>query len=199
LDKQFLIGNGLLISPVLQAGATSVSAYFPAGAWYDWYTHAQETDGKAQWKTVSAPIDKIPVHIRGGVIIPIQQPSLTTTDTRKNPFGLIVALSNSSGSAQGTLYYDDGESLSVGQDATLINFSASSQGRTSGSLKGTPIDSWSGIQALPLDVISVLGIAASPSSVKLNGFDVKFQFQNQELTLSNLGIPLNHQFNLVWQ
>jgi alpha-glucosidase (family GH31 glycosyl hydrolase) len=39
LDRQFLIGSSILITPVLSPGATSVSGYFPKGVWYDWYTH----------------------------------------------------------------------------------------------------------------------------------------------------------------
>lgn len=34
IDRQFLWGEGLLVSPVLEEGATSVSAYFPPGVWY---------------------------------------------------------------------------------------------------------------------------------------------------------------------
>ena len=38
IDKQFLWGSGLMISPVLDEGATEKSIYFPHGAWYDYYT-----------------------------------------------------------------------------------------------------------------------------------------------------------------
>ena len=33
IDKQFMWGNALLITPVLTQGATSVTGYFPAGVW----------------------------------------------------------------------------------------------------------------------------------------------------------------------
>jgi alpha-glucosidase (family GH31 glycosyl hydrolase) len=33
IDQQFLLGSGLLVSPVLQQGATQVVAYLPNGLW----------------------------------------------------------------------------------------------------------------------------------------------------------------------
>lgn len=38
VDKQFLWGRGLLVTPVLEPGADSVTGYFPRGVWYDYYT-----------------------------------------------------------------------------------------------------------------------------------------------------------------
>ncbi len=35
IDRQFLWGSGLLITPVLDQFATSVSGYFPDARWYD--------------------------------------------------------------------------------------------------------------------------------------------------------------------
>lgn len=38
IDRQFMWGSGLLITPVVEKGDTSVQAYFPGGEWYDYYT-----------------------------------------------------------------------------------------------------------------------------------------------------------------
>ncbi len=43
-------------------------------------------------------------------MIPTQEPALVTRDARKNPWGVIAALSLD-GSASGSLYVDDGASL----------------------------------------------------------------------------------------
>jgi len=51
------------------------------------------------------------MYIRGGNIIPIQAPGLTTAESRKNPYSLIVALR--SGRADGGIYLDDGESYNA--------------------------------------------------------------------------------------
>lgn len=87
-------GDGLLISPVLNEGDNTVKAYLPNDGerWYDlhevtnivhdnyllwWLVQVKEvTAGDV---TLDAPITIIPLHVRGGVIIPQQGANLTTT------------------------------------------------------------------------------------------------------------------------
>ncbi|XP_071276375.1 sucrase-isomaltase, intestinal-like, partial [Agelaius tricolor] len=38
LDRQFLWGEGLLVSPVLEPGVTQVRAYLPDARWFDFHT-----------------------------------------------------------------------------------------------------------------------------------------------------------------
>lgn len=38
IDKQFLWGRSLLVTPVLDPGVDYVDGYFPEGLWYDYYT-----------------------------------------------------------------------------------------------------------------------------------------------------------------
>ena len=52
------------------------------------------------------------IHIRGGSILPLQDPGLTTVESRHNVFSLLIAL-DGNGDASGDLYVDDGESLDV--------------------------------------------------------------------------------------
>ena len=53
----------------------------------------------------------VQIYIRGGHIIPMQGPGLTTTESRRNPYSLLVALDVAGGSqAFGDIYLDDGES-----------------------------------------------------------------------------------------
>lgn len=71
--------------------------------------------------TLYAHTDTIPLLIRGGSIIPTQQPALNTALSRKNNFTLIAAY-NSNLTASGSLYWDDGESLGK-LECEKINFS----------------------------------------------------------------------------
>jgi len=59
---------------------------------------------------LNAPSDFINLHVRGGNILPTQEPALNTLKSKQNPFGLIVALSEN-GKAEGGIYYDDGDSI----------------------------------------------------------------------------------------
>ena len=60
--------------------------------------------------TLNAPLGTIPIHIRGGYILPTQDPAVNTVASRKNPFGLLVALDDN-GQAAGNMYWDQGDDL----------------------------------------------------------------------------------------
>jgi alpha-glucosidase len=109
-----------MITPVLSQGAVTVDGVFPGvgsgEVWYDWYNQSAVTAGAGQNITIDAPLGHIPVYVRGGSVLPMQEPALTTIASRKNPWGLLVALGGE-GTADGALYVDDGESLV--QNATL--------------------------------------------------------------------------------
>ena len=71
IDKQFLWGSGFMISPALHKDQTKVEAYFPSGIWYDYHTRslASTTSG---YITIECLLDCLPLHIKGGSIIPAQ-------------------------------------------------------------------------------------------------------------------------------
>ncbi|CAH7470255.1 Mgam [Phodopus roborovskii] len=121
IDKQFLLGPAFLVSPVLEPNARNVSAYFPTALWYDYYTGAA-TNSTGEWKTLPAPLEHINLHVRGGYILPWQQPARNTHLSRKNPLGLIVALDENK-EARGELFWDDGESKDLTTNNVLCKFS----------------------------------------------------------------------------
>uniref|UniRef100_A0A8C7KBT5 Alpha glucosidase n=1 Tax=Oncorhynchus kisutch TaxID=8019 RepID=A0A8C7KBT5_ONCKI len=120
IDRQFLWGSSLLVSPVLEQGAVELAAYLPPGTWYSL---------KGQYLLLPAPLDTINVHVREGHIIPQQEPGLTTSASRSNPFLLTVALS-AGGWAWGDLFWDDGDSLDTFQrgDYSYVIFIAGQVG-----------------------------------------------------------------------
>jgi len=65
IDSQFLIGDSILVAPVLDKDVHSRDVYLP-GATYTWKNHAtQETFKGGQWLVdVSAKLDEVPVFIR---------------------------------------------------------------------------------------------------------------------------------------
>ncbi|KAH9456773.1 hypothetical protein Pst134EB_012974 [Puccinia striiformis f. sp. tritici] len=117
IDKQFFFGDSILISPVIEANSTSVKAYFPESQ-YTEFSSRQIVGVSGTTELVNVEIDQIPVHIKPGSILPIRQVAtnqtsqlaMTTTEVRKRNFEILV-VTGSSGSAKGSLYFDDGESL----------------------------------------------------------------------------------------
>lgn len=66
---QYLFGEELLISPIYEKGAVQTDVELPAGSvWIDYWTG--KTFAGGQTITVSAPIDRMPVFIKQGSIIP---------------------------------------------------------------------------------------------------------------------------------
>jgi len=63
---------------ILLQNEYSVNAYFPADLWYDIYDGHLEVDSSGLWRTLKAPLEKINVHVRGGSIIAMQRPAVTT-------------------------------------------------------------------------------------------------------------------------
>jgi alpha-D-xyloside xylohydrolase len=68
LNDEYLLGPDLLVAPVITAGATSRLVYLPAGTWFDYWTGARLAGGRTV--RVVAPLDRIPLLVRGGALIP---------------------------------------------------------------------------------------------------------------------------------
>ncbi|KAI5086333.1 lysosomal alpha-glucosidase isoform X1 [Silurus meridionalis] len=60
-----------MVTPVLEPGVESVVGYVPKGLWYDFYT-GDLLVSKGEEIKLHAPLDKINLHLREGVIIPTQ-------------------------------------------------------------------------------------------------------------------------------
>ncbi|XP_066118577.1 maltase-glucoamylase isoform X2 [Saccopteryx bilineata] len=109
IDEQFLLGPALLVSPVLGPNTRNITAYFPEARWYDYYMGV-DIKASRQWKALPAPLDHINLHVRGGHILPCQEPAQNTHLSRQKFLGFKVALDDK-GTAEGWLFWDDGESI----------------------------------------------------------------------------------------
>lgn len=120
-ELQFFYGDSILVSPVADEGQTSVEAYFPDDLFYDWFT-GKRVDGNEKNITLdNIGTTSIPIHIRGGSILPLRSKSaMTTTELRRRGFEILIAPGRS-GYARGELYLDDGESVNPGT-TSLVQF-----------------------------------------------------------------------------
>jgi alpha-D-xyloside xylohydrolase len=105
LADEFMFGPAFLISPVITAGATSRNTYLPAGSsWYDFWTGAPLKGGNVN--LAAAPLDKIPLYVRAGSIIPLGPELQYTNEQPADPIELRI-YRGADGSFQ--LYEDDGQ------------------------------------------------------------------------------------------
>lgn len=71
VEDAFMFGPDLLVAPVLHEGARRRQVYLPAGThWTDAWTD-RKLDG-GQWITADAPLDRIPLYLRGDARLPIR-------------------------------------------------------------------------------------------------------------------------------
>jgi alpha-glucosidase len=108
---QFLYGADILVSPVTEENSTSVTIYLPDDRFYAFDTWGVVEGAGAEVTLDDVDFTEIPLHVRGGAVIPLRAESaLTTTEVRTKPFHLIVA-PDRDGRASGKLYLDDGDSI----------------------------------------------------------------------------------------
>ena len=115
-DQEYMLGPSLLVAPVVQQGATSRTVYLPAGAnWIDYYSEANYPGG--QVINVNAPIDRIPLFVRAGSIIPAGPNLQYVTDNSVPPLAIADIYPGSDSSF--TLYEDDGISMNYVTGSSL--------------------------------------------------------------------------------
>ncbi len=98
VDDEFLLGDGLLVAPILDEGAGRRAVVLPPGLWY-------ELEGQRRFEgpgsvEIDAPIGEIPVLARAGAIIPM----------RDEAGGLVLhAFAGQGSTAEGRLFSDAGD------------------------------------------------------------------------------------------
>ncbi len=104
VSDEFMFGDALLINPVTTEAATQRRVYLPAGSdWVDFWTGKDIKGGQSI--TADAPLDKMPIYVRAGSIVPFG-PRAESASAKADPIELrIYAGSN----ADFTLYEDEGD------------------------------------------------------------------------------------------
>ena len=112
ISDQFMFGPALLVNPVTEAGATSRLVYLPSAAWYDFWTGARVAGD--QMVQAAAPMDRIPLYVRAGSILPLGPEIEYAGEKPDAPIELRVYRG---ANGQFTLYEDQGDSYAYEQGA----------------------------------------------------------------------------------
>lgn len=72
VDDQYMLGDSLLVAPVLVEGHRHRVIYFPAGSWWSLLSPEETVTGPG-FIEVSAPLERMPVYVRQGSLIPRYQ------------------------------------------------------------------------------------------------------------------------------
>ncbi|KAG8053555.1 hypothetical protein GUJ93_ZPchr0001g33097 [Zizania palustris] len=224
LSTQYLLGEGVMVSPVLEEGATSVSATFPPGSWYNLFDTTKVVVSKGEGAVkLDAPLNEINVHVYQNTILPMQRGGTVSKQARTTPFTLVVAFpfGSTEADAEGAVYVDDDERpemvLAEGQ-ATYVRFHASVRGNAVTVRSEVEMESYSLQKELLIEKISVLGLkgagkdltihvnganstamAASSPYLELQGHhDVERSQKSVVVEVGGLALPLGKTFTLTW-
>ncbi|KAI9732344.1 MAG: hypothetical protein M1834_001551 [Cirrosporium novae-zelandiae] len=161
LDMQYFYGPGVLVSPVIEENSTQVDVYFPNDTFYNLWTYEKVQGTGASITIKDQSWTDIPLHYRGGVIIPMRaEGANTTTELRKKDFVVLVPL-GSNGTAKGELYLDEGDAIEQ-PETSLITFTFVNNLFTmDGQFDYDP--------NVQLSNITFLGIQSAPKQVLVNG------------------------------
>ncbi|HEX3571570.1 MAG TPA: TIM-barrel domain-containing protein [Acidobacteriaceae bacterium] len=133
---EFMFGPALLVNPVTEAGAAARRVYLPANTtWYDFWTGEKLEGGKHLM--AAAPLDRIPLYVRAGSILPLG-PEQEYAD--QNPNGPIELRIYPGANGAFTLYNDSGDTYDYerGAHSTIpITWSESARTLTLGSRQGS--------------------------------------------------------------
>jgi alpha-glucosidase (family GH31 glycosyl hydrolase) len=78
VEDQLMLGNALMLCPVIEAGAVSRRIRLPPGTWHDfWSAQSWQGPGEIDYP---APLDCLPILARGGTVIPMGPPLQSIPD-----------------------------------------------------------------------------------------------------------------------
>ncbi|TPX67212.1 hypothetical protein SpCBS45565_g03933 [Spizellomyces sp. 'palustris'] len=180
MGDQFMLGKGLLIKPVVQKDQSSVDVYLPKLAvWYDYASLGKVSPSVAGILNVKTPLEKIPVLLRGGTILPRRERIRRASNLMlRDPYTLLIALDHK-GEATGTIYADDGRSFRFREGKYVLSDLAYSSGTLSargvrlgndGKLSDADVDAL----GARVERLIITGLSGLPKKVEMDGRQLGF-------------------------
>ena len=146
IGDEYMFGPAFLVAPVTDQGQTKKQVYLPAGTdWYNYWTHERVHGG--QTVTVDAPIEKLPLFVRAGSILPLGSAVNSTEDKQAIEKVQIWPGAN----ADFELYQDDGRTYAYEKGDFQMTHLHWDDGAAK--LSHTGAAAWSGPDTQMVDVI----------------------------------------------
>ena len=134
IGDQFMYGPAFLVNPVTEPDATTRRLYLPQSKWYDFWTGSSVAGGHSI--DAIAPLDRLPLYIRAGSILPLGPDEEWATEKPADPIELRIYRG---ADADFTLYEDENDSYNYekGMYATIpLHWDDTKQTLTIGDRKG---------------------------------------------------------------
>lgn len=167
----YLLGDALLVAPVLERGVTKRVVPFPPGEWVHWFT-GELYDGGTE-PEVQAPIGRLPLFLSSTTLVPLLRPTIETLSPTTDPERV-----DSYATTSGKLYVRG----VAKRDASFELFDGTRLSQqSSGELRYEPGDE------LNQGAIFELLVASRPKSVALDGAQLSEVASLAALEVANSG------------
>lgn len=113
LNGEFMLGDALLIAPVVEQGMTKKLVYLPDGIWYNFWTGEKLTGGG--YHISNAELDECPIFVKGGRVIPMIAPGRWAAEYKDDELFLDI-YPDENGEVSEYLHYQDN-----GEDFAYLN------------------------------------------------------------------------------
>lgn len=180
IEDQYLWGEALLVTPVLNPGVSAKSVYLPEGQWFDFWTNESYEGG--QWMEIPVSLENIPVFVRAGHMIPFSPVFPNTEEYRTDSIELRYYVGSEGFTDE--VYFDDGKtkeayqkgsyqllktSYSIGEERRIIRFTMEGNG-------------YEGAPSQRVATIKLIGLEARPQSVSA-GEAIDFEWEEERKTV----------------
>lgn len=162
IDDEYMVGSDILVAPVVKQGMETRGIYLPVGAdWIDWWTGEKIESGKIHY--LKTPIDRLPIFVRVGAVIPTQSIIQHTGEMPKAVVTLnVIAGIRPDKTEKAVLFQDAGD----GYGYKLTEWSEVRIEHRSGLLNIDRIGSFTGQK---IGYIEAVGVPQKPGEVLVDG------------------------------
>jgi len=134
IGDEFMYGPAFLVNPVTEPAGSTRPVYLPAARWYDFWTGSAIEGG--QMINAATPLDRLPVYVRGGSIVPLGPEEEWSTEKPADPIELRIYRG---ANGDFTIYEDENDNYNYekGSYATIpLHWDDASHTLTIGDRKG---------------------------------------------------------------
>jgi len=174
ITDEYLWGSEVLVAPVMNQGATERTVTFPEGTWIDFSNPSVKYAGGS---TVSypAPLDVLPVFVKGGAIIPMADYKMNSTADYRADRYTINFFPVPGTSSEYTLYDDNHRSPKAleNDEYRLIKFKTETTADGSSSIRISSKGTYQGAPSKITFNFKLQGIDFEPSSIAIDGGKIK--------------------------
>ncbi len=153
----YLLGDELIVAPIITEGATKRDVLLPPGLWVDFFNGQGHQGGRSI--TIESPLEKIPVLLRAGAILPTLRPTISSI--RAGTGNLLIDAMEDDANPLWLLLAPGPDSSFTLYDGTLVTQQTTETSLTINRSKGSEFNgAW---------VVEVFGLVAPPSEVTVDG------------------------------